>query len=164
MALQKAVTGNVLFSHLESDELTNVLDAMFLVVKHAGDVIIQQGDDGDNFYIIDSGTVEVSSCLLSVATRRARDFLLFPSRFMNVIFVDVTRCGLPKMEGRRRSFLRSTRAAALVSSRSSTAHRALPRSRPRRPRSSCGRLTAIVTGWYIGQVMHTLFHILRLLY
>lgn len=59
MALQKAVTGNVLFAHLESDELTNVLDAMFLVVKNAGDVIIQQGDDGDNFYIIDSGVVEV---------------------------------------------------------------------------------------------------------
>eukprot|EP00047_Mylnosiga_fluctuans_P002489 m.224723 g.224723 ORF g.224723 m.224723 type:complete len:364 (-) comp11140_c0_seq1:65-1156(-) len=59
LALQKSVSGNVLFSHLEADELTAVLDAMFLSVKKPGDVIIQQGDDGDNFYIIDSGTVEV---------------------------------------------------------------------------------------------------------
>eukprot|EP00047_Mylnosiga_fluctuans_P002525 m.224863 g.224863 ORF g.224863 m.224863 type:complete len:357 (-) comp11163_c0_seq1:82-1152(-) len=59
MALQKAVHGNVLFAHLEQDELTDVLDAMFLTVKSAGEVIIQQGDEGDNFYIIDSGDVEV---------------------------------------------------------------------------------------------------------
>jgi len=59
LALQKSVAGNVLFTHLEADELTDILDAMFLVSKAPGDVIIQQGDDGDNFYIIDSGTVEV---------------------------------------------------------------------------------------------------------
>jgi cAMP-dependent protein kinase regulator len=60
MALQKSVTGNVLFTHLEKDELTDVLDAMFLVTKEPEDIIIQQGDEGDNFYIIDSGIVEVS--------------------------------------------------------------------------------------------------------
>lgn len=59
MALQKSVAGNVLFTHLESDELTDVLDAMFLVSKNPGDVIIQQGDEGDNFYIVDVGVVEV---------------------------------------------------------------------------------------------------------
>ena len=59
MALQKSVAGNVLFTHLEPDELTDILDAMFLVIKKPGDVIIQQGDEGDNFYIIDAGTVEV---------------------------------------------------------------------------------------------------------
>lgn len=58
-ALQKAVAGNVLFSHLEAEELTDILDAMFLSVKGPGDVIMSQGDEGDNFYIIDSGTVEV---------------------------------------------------------------------------------------------------------
>ena len=61
MALQKSVSGNVLFAHLEKDELSDVLDAMFLVIKHPGDVIIQQGDDGDNFYIIDEGIVEVGA-------------------------------------------------------------------------------------------------------
>ena len=60
LALQKSVSGNVLFAHLEADELTDVLDAMFLVAKKPGDVIIQQGDEGDNFYIIDTGAVEVS--------------------------------------------------------------------------------------------------------
>lgn len=39
--------------------LTEVLDAMFLVKKEADSVIIQQGDDGDNFYVIDQGQVEV---------------------------------------------------------------------------------------------------------
>jgi hypothetical protein len=59
IALQKSVTGNVLFTHLEADELTDVLDAMFLSTKKPGEVVIQQGDEGDNFYIIDSGIVEV---------------------------------------------------------------------------------------------------------
>ena len=61
LALQKSVAGNVLFTHLEADELNDVLDAMFVVVKKSGEVIMRQGDDGDNFYIIDSGTVEVFS-------------------------------------------------------------------------------------------------------
>ena len=33
---------------------------MFPVVHCAGEVIIKQGDEGDNFYIIDSGEVSVS--------------------------------------------------------------------------------------------------------
>ena len=33
---------------------------MFPVNYTAGEVIIQQGDEGDNFYIIDSGEVEVT--------------------------------------------------------------------------------------------------------
>lgn len=32
---------------------------MFPVVHSAGEVIIQQGDQGDNFYVIDQGEVEV---------------------------------------------------------------------------------------------------------
>ena len=32
---------------------------MFVVNKSDGDVIIQQGDDGDNFFCIDSGVVEI---------------------------------------------------------------------------------------------------------
>ncbi len=35
---------------------------MFQVKHDAGDVIIEQGAEGDNFYIIDSGEVDVSSC------------------------------------------------------------------------------------------------------
>ena len=33
---------------------------MFQVKHSAGEVIIMQGDEGDNFYIVDSGEVDVS--------------------------------------------------------------------------------------------------------
>lgn len=58
-ALKKCVSGNVLFSHLDASELTDVLDAMFLVKYKTGEVVMQQGDEGDNFYCIGQGTVEV---------------------------------------------------------------------------------------------------------
>lgn len=32
---------------------------MFMVKHGEGEVIIQQGDEGDNFYIVDSGEVDV---------------------------------------------------------------------------------------------------------
>merc|ERR1719345_15653 len=59
VALKKSVEANILFGHLEASELKSVLDAMFAVDPKAGDVVIQQGDEGDNFYVIDSGTTEV---------------------------------------------------------------------------------------------------------
>jgi len=59
LQLQKCVAGNVLFVHLEPEELADVLDAMFLVKKSAGEVIMNQGDDGDNFYCIDKGVVDI---------------------------------------------------------------------------------------------------------
>ena len=59
VALMEAVKANVLFQHLEEAELNTVLDSMFEVKPSAAEIIIQQGDEGDNFYVIDSGTVEV---------------------------------------------------------------------------------------------------------
>lgn len=50
---------NVFFNHLDEDQMKTIQHAMFLVEKTNGDVIINQGDDGDNFYIIDSGIVDV---------------------------------------------------------------------------------------------------------
>lgn len=58
-SLKASVETNVLFQHLEESELKSVLDAMFEVSPKAGDIIIQQGDEGDNFYVIDKGTTEV---------------------------------------------------------------------------------------------------------
>lgn len=58
-ALAKAIAKNVLFSHLDENERSDIFDAMFPVAAHAGEVIIQQGDEGDNFYVIDQGDVEV---------------------------------------------------------------------------------------------------------
>ncbi len=58
-ALTKALEKNVLFAHLDENERSDIFDAMFPVTAIAGEVIIQQGDVGDNFYIIDHGEVEV---------------------------------------------------------------------------------------------------------
>lgn len=58
-ALRLAVKSNVLFQHLETDELGDVLDAMFPVDPKKGDVIIQQGDEGDNFYVVFEGQTAV---------------------------------------------------------------------------------------------------------
>ena len=59
-ALAKAIAKNVLFSHLDENERSDIFDAMFPVNVSSGDIIIQQGDEGDNFYVIDQGEVEVS--------------------------------------------------------------------------------------------------------
>jgi len=58
-ALSKAIEKNVLFSHLDDAERSDIFDAMFQVKHGDGETIIQQGDDGDNFYIIDSGEADV---------------------------------------------------------------------------------------------------------
>merc|ERR1712165_52874 len=58
-ALSKAIAKNVLFSHLDENERSDIFDAMFPVNAIPGEVIIQQGDEGDNFYIIDTGDVEI---------------------------------------------------------------------------------------------------------
>lgn len=58
-ALSKAIEKNVLFSHLDDNERSDIFDAMFPVVHKAGEVIIQQGDEGDNFYVLDQGEVDV---------------------------------------------------------------------------------------------------------
>jgi len=50
---------NVLFEHLDENQLKILQHAMFHVETNLDDIIIQQGDDGDNFYIIENGTVDV---------------------------------------------------------------------------------------------------------
>lgn len=61
-ALSKAISKNVLFSHLDENERSDIFDAMFPVNCLQGEDIIRQGDEGDNFYVIDQGEVEV--CIL----------------------------------------------------------------------------------------------------
>lgn len=58
-ALSRAISKNVLFSHLDENERSDIFDAMFPIHRHAGEVIIQQGDEGDNFYVLDQGEVDV---------------------------------------------------------------------------------------------------------
>ena len=48
----------VLFRHLEKEQKEFVARAMFVMEFKNGDTIITQGDNGDNFYVIDRGNVE----------------------------------------------------------------------------------------------------------
>lgn len=79
-ALSKAIAKNVLFSHLDENERSDIFDAMFPVNFLPGETIIQQGDEGDNFYVIDQGEVEVNtyssvlSCLISLLYSKERGF------------------------------------------------------------------------------------------
>ncbi|KAM7536265.1 hypothetical protein Aperf_G00000083294 [Anoplocephala perfoliata] len=58
-ALSKAIARNVLFAHLDENERSDIFDAMFPLHRSRGDIIIKQGDEGDNFYIIDQGEVDI---------------------------------------------------------------------------------------------------------
>jgi len=58
-ALKEAVKEILLFRSLEPDQLNEVLDAMFEYKVKSGDNIIRQGDDGDNFYVVESGLYNI---------------------------------------------------------------------------------------------------------
>jgi len=58
-SLTRVFNTNLFFNHLDVDERDAISDAMFKETHEAGDVIIKQGDDGDLFYIIDTGEVDV---------------------------------------------------------------------------------------------------------
>jgi len=49
----------LLFNRLDKDQFNQVLDAMFEHVCQPGDSVINEGDDGDNFYVIESGNYDV---------------------------------------------------------------------------------------------------------
>ncbi|KAL8568459.1 hypothetical protein ACOMHN_065202 [Nucella lapillus] len=57
--LTEAVSGILLFKCLEHEQMQEVLDAMFEKQVNPGETVIIQGDDGDNFYVIDSGVYDV---------------------------------------------------------------------------------------------------------
>lgn len=57
--LNEAVKNILLFKNLEDEQLRQVLDAMFEKKVQGGEHVIDQGDDGDNFYVIDSGTFDI---------------------------------------------------------------------------------------------------------
>lgn len=57
--LTKTVCGILLFRSLEPEQTSEVIDAMFEKKIECGETVIQQGDDGDNFYVIDSGVYDV---------------------------------------------------------------------------------------------------------
>jgi cAMP-dependent protein kinase regulator len=69
-ALSKAIQSNLLFSHLDDSEKSDIFDAMQPFNYKAGETIIQQGEEGDFFYIIDQGEVEVyvnNKCVTAIS-------------------------------------------------------------------------------------------------
>lgn len=57
--LAKAIKAIFIFRSVDSQDMTLVLDAMFEVKVKAGDVVIRQGDDGDNFYVVERGRFQI---------------------------------------------------------------------------------------------------------
>lgn len=57
--LGEAVKTILLFRSLDQEQMQEVLDAMFERKVKEGEVVIRQGDDGDNFYVIEHGTYNI---------------------------------------------------------------------------------------------------------
>ncbi|XP_073994144.1 cAMP-dependent protein kinase type II regulatory subunit isoform X1 [Rhodnius prolixus] len=53
--LAESVKNILLFRSLDQEQIIEVLDAMFIKDVKEGEYIIRQGDDGDNFYVIQNG-------------------------------------------------------------------------------------------------------------
>jgi cAMP-dependent protein kinase regulator len=58
-ALAAATSRVLLFRQLAPAQYAAVLDAMFERVVRAGETVIRQGDEPDNFYVVDTGAFEV---------------------------------------------------------------------------------------------------------
>jgi len=54
-----AISNNLLIRNLESDQRREVVDAMSERKVAAGEVVIKQGDAGDEFYVVDEGSFDV---------------------------------------------------------------------------------------------------------
>ncbi|XP_041837256.1 protein kinase, cAMP-dependent, regulatory, type II, alpha, B [Melanotaenia boesemani] len=57
--LQDACKDILLFKTLEKEQFSEILDAMFEVFVKPQEHIIDQGDDGDNFYVIEKGMYDI---------------------------------------------------------------------------------------------------------
>uniref|UniRef100_A0A8I3Q2Z0 cAMP-dependent protein kinase type II-alpha regulatory subunit n=1 Tax=Canis lupus familiaris TaxID=9615 RepID=A0A8I3Q2Z0_CANLF len=57
--LQEACKDILLFKNLDQEQLSQVLDAMFERTVKVDEHVIDQGDDGDNFYVIERGTYDI---------------------------------------------------------------------------------------------------------
>jgi cAMP-dependent protein kinase regulator len=57
--LLACMSSNPLFQHLSSASMDTVVEAFFLAEKQDGDVVMKQGTDGDNFYVIQEGSVKI---------------------------------------------------------------------------------------------------------
>ena len=58
-SIEKHIQANFLFQHMTAKQKSAAISCMEMITVSSGDVIIRQGDDGDKFYIVDSGTYDV---------------------------------------------------------------------------------------------------------
>ena len=54
----------LLFRSLDSEQLNEVLDAMFERKVTPNEYIIKQGDDGDNFYVVERFVIILNSLII----------------------------------------------------------------------------------------------------
>lgn len=59
MRLNLAVKNILIFRCLDDDQMVDVIDAMFERKVQPGENVIEQGEDGDNFYVIESGVYHI---------------------------------------------------------------------------------------------------------
>ena len=64
-ALKSRLSTAFMFQSLNPDELEIVLGAMQMVEKASGDVVITEGDDGDNLYVVETGLLRCTKVLVS---------------------------------------------------------------------------------------------------
>ncbi len=64
-SLQQRLEQSFIFNSLNPNELSIVLNAMVGVTKAKGEVIIKEGDDGDNLYVVDKGVLTCTKILVS---------------------------------------------------------------------------------------------------
>ncbi len=64
-ALKQRLEQAFMFSALNPEELDIVLGAMQQVIKKKGEVIIKEGDDGDNLYVVEKGELECTKIFVS---------------------------------------------------------------------------------------------------
>ncbi|KAL7494222.1 hypothetical protein ACHAWT_002943 [Skeletonema menzelii] len=57
--ISEILMGNMFFSHLDEQQMKAIRNTMFLITHADGDIIIRQGDEGENFFLVDSGVVEI---------------------------------------------------------------------------------------------------------
>jgi len=57
-AIRESIGQNILFQSLDTEQMAIVVDAMFEKKYQPGEVIIKQGEDGDLFYVLNSGVCE----------------------------------------------------------------------------------------------------------
>lgn len=69
--LLTCMSSNPLFTHLSPASMDTVVAAFFLASKSDGDIVMKQGTDGDNFYVIQEGSVKIIVNGNQVATKAA---------------------------------------------------------------------------------------------